>query len=192
MRLLNTWNIDAVSVRYSKVMRVMIVQLRQTGMTIRQICIVLAMVFLIFFLAAPTSAIAAESNPGTGATSSVAASGSSDNSISTPAVSTAKAPRVVRLRPCNPTCTKYEKYTDYIGTNTKTKLVYSFWMLGVKYRLYLEYTQPVTAGHYQRTCTPMTRCSVNGLCEQGGETYTQDRGSWTKVGKWEITNYYVI
>jgi hypothetical protein len=168
------------------------VQLRQECKTIRHISIVLMIVLLIVFLAAPASAIAAGSNSGTGATSSVAAGGSGEKSISTAAVGAVKKVKVVKLAPCATKCTAYVKYTDYTNTITKTKAAYSFKMNGVTYKLYIVSAQTTTAGHSRRTCTPMTRCSVNKLCEQGGNIpYAQVTGSWKKVGPWEITGYYV-
>jgi hypothetical protein len=141
-------------------------------------------VLLIVFLAAPASAIAEGSDSGTGVTNSVAASGSSSKSISPSAV------KVVKLAPCATKCDAYVRYTDYTTNIITTAVAYSFKMNGITIKLIIQYTQKTEGGHSRRTCTTMTRCSVNKLCEKSG-TYTQDSGSWKKIYPKVITGYWL-
>lgn len=174
-------------------MRFMVAKSRKESKTIPQIIIDLLMVLLIVFLVAPPSAIAAGTTSGDGAESFVPSQGPGAKIIS-PA-SSSKLDDLIKdaiiRTPCATECTEYVKRTDHTYTNTKNEVAYSFIMLGTTFNLYMQYNQTHTTGHYIRTCTPMTRCSVNLLCEKSGEPYQQEGEAWEEFGEWVITGYWL-
>jgi len=113
-------------------------------------------------------------------------------SLATPASAVAIGKNSKTIENCKVVCTKYVKTTDNTYENTRFIPIYSFIMGGVSKKLYVQYTQVCEDGHYSRTCTPFTRCSVNQLCEQSGPDYTEPKGQWETCSRWKITNVWVV
>jgi hypothetical protein len=93
---------------------------------------------------------------------------------------------------CEVKCTKYEEVKDRDYKNERVISIYSFNVGGVNKKLYVKYTQYCEDGHYSRTCTPFTRCTVNNLCEQSGPIRTETKGYWEECSRWDITDVWVV
>jgi hypothetical protein len=181
------------------------VKLRQEGKTIWQIFIVLMMMLLIVFLAAPASALAPGSNsgaisstPGASAIpttsalapgSNSAAKSSSSGAIVYPIVFPVALNAATPGPQCATTCTQNARSTGYTNQYETNIPIYITVINGVTHTLYKHVRVTVTGGSNSRTCTPMTRCSVNKLCEQSGDPYTEITGKW-EVSKEEIIYYW--
>jgi hypothetical protein len=92
---------------------------------------------------------------------------------------------------CEVKCTNYEKVIDNEYQNVRSFVIYSFYVGGVKKNLWVKYTQDCEAGHYERTCIPYERCTVNNLCEQSGDEQIDIKGYWEECSRWDIIDVWV-
>jgi hypothetical protein len=110
--------------------------------------------------------------------------------LATPAGAVSVGRNSKTIEKCEVKCTAWEKVKDHSYPNERTILIYTFYVGGVKKGLYVKYTQNCEDGHYSRTCTPFTRCTVNNLCESGTPRI-ETKGYWEECSSWEITDVWI-